>query len=170
MRDSSIILDSDFNRSWTLASLYNITAPRTSKAVPTSSRLSPHKPIKSVLKLLREAYQFLTLCCQSSILQRSNSPSIEKGKSTGKLEQLLDGMLADSRGLAQVLKWFRPRAIDYDSDVFSAEIDAAKEDLQGALDIITPEVLLTWDLNLTMDSAVAPKAPVLRRLLHRQLK
>ncbi|KAG1872084.1 hypothetical protein C8R48DRAFT_696787 [Suillus tomentosus] len=85
----------------------------------------------------------------------------EKGNFTGKLEQLLDCMFADSRGRARILKWFSPHAIDYVSDVVSTEMDAIKEDLRGALDIITPEFLLTWDLNSTMDNTIAPKAPVL---------
>ncbi|KAG1858619.1 hypothetical protein C8R48DRAFT_715264, partial [Suillus tomentosus] len=71
----------------------------------------------------------------------------EKGNSTGKLEQLLDCMFADSRGRARML---------------NTEMDAVKDDLRGALDIITPEFLLTWDLNSTMDNTIAPKAAVLR--------
>jgi hypothetical protein len=155
----------------------DITAPHTSEAFPTSPRLSPHKRIKSVLKILREGrisvLDFLLSILDPSEIEFSfnrdriyNYPAKEKGNSTGKLEQLLDCMFADSRGRARMLKWFRPHAVDYVSDVVSTEMDAVKEDLRGALDIITLEFLLTWNLNSMMDNTVGPKAPVLRRLLH----
>jgi len=68
-----------------------------------------------------------------------------------------------------MMEWFRPRVISSVSTVINQEMDAVKEILRGTLDSITPEFLLTWDLNSTIQNAVVSKAPVLNlnSILHR---
>lgn len=99
---------------------------------------------------------------------RQEKTGVDVGKApVGKLEKMLDCLFADSRGRTQMMEWFRPCIISSVSAVISQEMDAVKEVLRGTLDSITPEFLLTWDLNSTIQNAVISKAPVLNSILHR---
>ncbi|KAG2066143.1 hypothetical protein BDR04DRAFT_1107149 [Suillus decipiens] len=67
----------------------------------------------------------------------------------------------------EILDWFRPPCNSICTDTFSDEMNMVKQTLHGTLDSVTPEFLLTWDLNSTMQNVVVSKAPVLRHILRR---
>ncbi|KIK79184.1 hypothetical protein PAXRUDRAFT_161971, partial [Paxillus rubicundulus Ve08.2h10] len=56
-------------------------------------------------------------------------------------------------------------AVDMVSSKVYNEMDNVKDTLQGTISSITPEFLMTWDINLTMDHIVNESTPTLYQLL-----
>ncbi|KIJ06388.1 hypothetical protein PAXINDRAFT_47855, partial [Paxillus involutus ATCC 200175] len=56
-------------------------------------------------------------------------------------------------------------AVDVVSSKVYDEMDDVKDALRGTISSITPEFLMTWDINSTMDRIVNKSAPTLHRLL-----
>ncbi|KAG0701479.1 hypothetical protein DFH29DRAFT_926828 [Suillus ampliporus] len=166
---SSSILNSNFNRSVD-SGFVDITGdpPSTSFTDPmitSSSRLSSTERIKAAVKILQDGHIsildfmlkildpseacFAYNCDRIFNCSRQEKTSVDVGKPPmGKLEKMFDCLFADSRGRTRMMEWFRP------------EMDA------GHSTLITPEFLLTWDLNSTIQNAVVSKAPVLNSILH----
>ncbi|KIK76565.1 hypothetical protein PAXRUDRAFT_169503, partial [Paxillus rubicundulus Ve08.2h10] len=57
------------------------------------------------------------------------------------------------------------QAVDVVSSKVYNEMDNVKDALQGTISSITPEFLMTWDINSTMDCIVSTSAPTLHQLL-----
>ncbi|KIK75922.1 hypothetical protein PAXRUDRAFT_171255, partial [Paxillus rubicundulus Ve08.2h10] len=60
--------------------------------------------------------------------------------------------------------WIEAQAVDVVSSKVYNEMDNVKDTLQGTISSITPEFLMTWDINLTMDCLVNENTPTLHRL------
>ncbi|KAF8844129.1 hypothetical protein BDN67DRAFT_1066260 [Paxillus ammoniavirescens] len=92
-----------------------------------------------------------------SIPHDDNSPS--------ELYQLFDLIFNDSRGGPLFHRWIEDQAVDVVQRKVYDEMDDVKDALRGTINSITPEFLMTWDINSTMDRIVDESAPTLHRLL-----
>ncbi|KAF8548760.1 hypothetical protein OG21DRAFT_683995 [Imleria badia] len=88
-----------------------------------------------------------------------------KDRPNGKLAQLLDRLYEDHRGKAQLLAWMEPRALQSVARKVYDEMDDIKHILSGTIDTITPEFLLEWDINSTVQKTLEEHAPVLSEIL-----
>jgi hypothetical protein len=82
-----------------------------------------------------------------------------------KLYQLFDLILNDPRGGPLFRCWIEAQAVDVVSSKVYDEMDDVKDALRGTISSITPEFLMTWDINSTMDRIIDKSAPTLHRLL-----
>ncbi|KIK75283.1 hypothetical protein PAXRUDRAFT_173268, partial [Paxillus rubicundulus Ve08.2h10] len=61
--------------------------------------------------------------------------------------------------------WIEARAVNMVSSKVYNEMDDVKDTLQGTIKSITPEFLMTWNINSTMDHIVNKSTPTLHWLL-----
>ncbi|KAF8837839.1 hypothetical protein BDN67DRAFT_150716 [Paxillus ammoniavirescens] len=88
-----------------------------------------------------------------SIPHDDNSPS--------ELYQLFDLIFNDSRGGPLFRRWIEDQAVDVVQRKVYDAMDDVKDALRGIINLITPEFLMTWDINSTMDRIVDESAPTL---------
>ncbi|KAF9221448.1 hypothetical protein BS17DRAFT_768724 [Gyrodon lividus] len=81
------------------------------------------------------------------------------------LYQLFNSILNDPRGGPLFRRWIEDQAVDIVSSKVYDEMDDVKDALRGTIGTITPEFLMTWDINSTMDRIFNKSAPTLKRLL-----
>ena len=84
---------------------------------------------------------------------------------SGKLSKLLDCILEDRGGRAVLLSWMEPHAIDLILNKVAKEMDKVKVALEWKINTITPDSLLTWDVDSFIGPLIEKSAPVLGRLL-----
>jgi hypothetical protein len=88
-----------------------------------------------------------------------------KDQPHGKLALLLDCLYEDPRGKAQLLAWMEPHAFRTVARKVYTEMDDIKRALHGTIDTVSPEFLLTWDINTIVQKVVEDRAPVLAEIL-----
>ncbi|KAF8132995.1 hypothetical protein EV363DRAFT_1583268 [Boletus edulis] len=96
---------------------------------------------------------------------RGHIYACSKDQPHGKLAQLLDCLFQDSRSKAQLLAWMEPHALRLVARKVYNEMDDVKHILSGTIDTISPELLLTWDINSMVGKIMEERAPVLSEIL-----
>ena len=84
---------------------------------------------------------------------------------SGKLGKLLDCMLEDKGGCVVLLSWMEPHAVEFISNKITKEMDEVEVALKWKINTITPESLLTWDIDSFIGLLVEKSAPILSHLL-----
>ena len=88
-----------------------------------------------------------------------------KDQPHGKLALLLDCLYEDPCGKAQLLAWMEPHAFQSVAQKVYDEMDDVKQALHGMIDTVSPDFLLTWDINMIVQKVVEDHAPVLAEIL-----
>ena len=140
---------------------------------------SPREPVPQNERILKAIHvlQLGRLSLYSALLKvldpadkafaahRDRIYACPKDRPDGKLAQLLDCLYEDRRGKAQLLAWMEPRALQSLARKVYDEMDDIKRVLNGTMDTITPEFLLKWDINSTVQKIMQEHAPVLSEIL-----
>ena len=132
-------------------------------------QLTREERLQKVLKILRDGCISLLDFVLDILDDRNSKFSIHLNRffmnPSGKLGQLLDHLFEDKRSNPILLSWMEPHAIVLVSDKVAKEMDEIKGALEGKICMITPESLLTWDINSVIGPLVQKSAPTLGHLL-----
>ncbi|KAG2737045.1 hypothetical protein P692DRAFT_20135069, partial [Suillus brevipes Sb2] len=176
--DLSMLIDTDVNRSVDsgFVDLTTEAPAQTSRLSIRGSRMSTHERISSALKILRDG-RISVLDLLIKILDPSEasystyrdricvpSPK-EKQLGTGRLEKMLDFLWEDPRSQTRVAEWLRPHAVAYVCSTVYNEMDDVKRCLHATLDTVTPELLLTCNVENTLASIMHKNAPLLYTII-----
>ncbi|KIJ05902.1 hypothetical protein PAXINDRAFT_20870 [Paxillus involutus ATCC 200175] len=85
--------------------------------------------------------------------------------SSGKFAKMLDRIHENERGRVHLLRWIEPRAVELVCEKIMSEMDDVKSALAGTIKTITPESLLSWDVNTFIGSVVDQSAPTTGQVL-----
>lgn len=176
--DLSMLAETDLNRSVD-SGFVDITMG-SPKSIPTlgtrRNRMSTHDRINSALQILRDGrisiLDFLVTILDpadasyATYRDRLYVPSVkEKNSGTGRLEKVLDFLWEDPRSHGRVLEWMRPHAISSICNTVYREMDNIKRSFHATLESVTPELLLSFDVETTIASVAREKAPVLYQII-----
>ena len=88
-----------------------------------------------------------------------------KDQPHGKLAQLLDCLYQDPHSKAQLLTWMELHPLQLVAQKVYNEMDNVKCALNGTINTLSPEFLLKWDINSTVQNIVDEHPPVLDKIL-----
>ncbi|KAG6905097.1 hypothetical protein DXG01_004886 [Tephrocybe rancida] len=126
--------------------------------------------IQSVLLIIREARitsaEFLSTILDENIQEFFDFRTAFYAEAYfERFEQLLDTIWKSEKGSISLKWWLKPHAVHYICDLVSSEMDAAKPHLQMGTADITPEFILTWDINTLMEPIAEKVTPVWAKIL-----
>ncbi|KAF9234843.1 hypothetical protein BU15DRAFT_78605 [Melanogaster broomeanus] len=133
------------------------------------TRLGRHERIKNALQILRLG-RISLLDLILSVLDPSE-PDFAVYRTrfftdrSGKFTKLLDHILKNDHGRVHLLRWMEPHALRLVCQTIASEMDEVKSALAGTIKSITPESLLTWDVNTFIRSVIDECAPTTGQIL-----